>query len=131
MRILPIVLIIAGCALLGHANEQPGIPANQWVRQEKALIGPDAPIAVVWSPQVKRFMSLGWISGAYDKRAPYTYDELTFDPASGQWENWSPEGKEWGPKFGLCKPPGWKQLFKALVLNPDFGTRVESASAFG
>jgi hypothetical protein len=26
---------------------------------------------------------------------------------------------------------GWKQLFKALVLNPLFGTRVESASAFG
>ena len=26
---------------------------------------------------------------------------------------------------------GWKQLFKAMVLNPDFGTRVESASAFG
>jgi N4-gp56 family major capsid protein len=26
---------------------------------------------------------------------------------------------------------GWKQMFKALVLNPDFGTRTESASAFG
>ena len=26
---------------------------------------------------------------------------------------------------------GWKQMFKALVLNPVFGTRVESASAFG
>lgn len=26
---------------------------------------------------------------------------------------------------------GWKQLFKAMVLNPDFGTRIESASAFG
>ena len=26
---------------------------------------------------------------------------------------------------------GWKQLFKALVLNPDFGVRIESASAFG
>jgi hypothetical protein len=26
---------------------------------------------------------------------------------------------------------GWKQMFKALVLNPDFGTRVESASFFG
>jgi N4-gp56 family major capsid protein len=26
---------------------------------------------------------------------------------------------------------GWKQMFKALVLNPDFGTRIESASAFG
>lgn len=26
---------------------------------------------------------------------------------------------------------GWKQMFKALVLNPDFGTRTESASFFG
>jgi N4-gp56 family major capsid protein len=26
---------------------------------------------------------------------------------------------------------GWKQLFKALVLNPDFGTRIESCSAYG
>jgi N4-gp56 family major capsid protein len=26
---------------------------------------------------------------------------------------------------------GWKQMFKSLVLNPLFGTRVESASAFG
>jgi len=25
---------------------------------------------------------------------------------------------------------GWKQLFKAMVLNPDFGTRIEAASAF-
>src|SRR5262245_8953503 len=25
---------------------------------------------------------------------------------------------------------GWKQMFKAMVLNPDFGTRIESASAF-
>ena len=26
---------------------------------------------------------------------------------------------------------GWKQMFKAMVLNPDFGTRTESGSAFG
>jgi len=26
---------------------------------------------------------------------------------------------------------GWKQMFKAMILNPDFGTRIESASAFG
>lgn len=81
---------------------------NVWVRQDKAKIGPDVPIAVVWSPKVGRFMSLGWLSSMYDRRAPYTYDELAFDPASGQWENWYPEGKEWGPKFGVSKPPAWK-----------------------
>jgi hypothetical protein len=81
---------------------------NVWVRQDDAKIGPDRPIAVVWSPKVERFMSLGWLSSMYDRRAPYTYDELAFDPATGQWENWFPPGKEWGPKFGVCKPPGWK-----------------------
>jgi hypothetical protein len=117
VRILPILLAVAGWASIAGALARPaaapdGVPANRWVKQERAMIGPDAPIAVVWPPRVKRFMSLGWISGAYDKRAPYTYDELAFDPASGRWENWFPEGKGWGPKFGPCKPPGWKQLFE-------------------
>lgn len=83
-------------------------PANRWAVQDKALIGPDRPVAVVWSPEIGRFMCLGWISSMYDRRAPYTYDELAFDPESGQWENWYPEGKDWGPKFGPCQPPSWK-----------------------
>ena len=117
VRIPPILLAVAGWALLQGVPARPaaapgGVPANRWFKQQRAMIGPDAPIAVVWPPRVKRFMSLGWISGAYDKRAPYTYDELAFDPASGRWENWFPEGKGWGPKFGPCKPPGWKQLFE-------------------
>ena len=112
VRILPFVLVVAAGTMLAQANEDPGVPVNRWAKQEKAMIGPDAPIAVVWAPPLKRFMSLGWISSQYDKRAPYTYDELAFDPASGQWENWLPEGKDWGPKFGLCKTPGWKGLFK-------------------
>ncbi len=89
---------------------------NQWVLFDKATMGPDRPIAVVWSPELKRFMSLGWISSQYDRRQPYSYDELAFDPESGQWENWYPEGKEWGPRFGICKPPLWNNnsLFKDL-----------------
>jgi hypothetical protein len=83
-------------------------PSHVWLRQDKALLGPDAPIALIWSPATKRFMSLGWISSMYDRRAPYTYDELAFAAENGQWENWYPEGKEWGPKFGVCRPPGWK-----------------------
>ena len=116
MRTLPFLLALVGTALIESAPAQPVaapevVPANRWLKQEKAAIGPDAPVAVVWAPKVKRFMSLGWISGQYDKRAPYTYDELAFDTAAGEWENWLPEGKEWGPKVGPCKAPGWKQLF--------------------
>src|SRR5262245_3020266 len=101
---LPLLLAAAGWALTDEVQAQSAtvsgdVPANQWVKQEKAMIGPDAPIAVVWPPALKRFMSLGWISSAYDKRGPYTYDELAFDSASGQWENWFPEGKNWGPQF--------------------------------
>jgi hypothetical protein len=93
--------------LLSASSYAVGEPAQPWIRQDKAMIGPDAPIAVVWSPAVKRFMSLGWISSMYDRRKPYTYDELAFDRETGQWENWYPPGKEWGPRFGVCQPPGW------------------------
>lgn len=99
------------------------------------MIGPDRPVAMVWSPEIKRFMSLGWISSAYNRRAPYTYDELAFDTRSGQWENWYPEGKDWGPKFGICKPPGWKdrELFKDVEGNarpnwPDYYWLLGAAS---
>ena len=33
---------------------------------------------------------------------------MAFDDAAGQWENWYPAGKEWGPKVGACDPPPWK-----------------------
>lgn len=113
MRHCHFLLLFACCALTSIVRAQPAETSNKplvntWFRQDQALIGPDRPIAVVWSPEVKRFMSLGWISNQYDKRAPYTYDELAFDAASGEWENWYPEGKDWGPKFGLSKTPGWK-----------------------
>lgn len=109
MRSFIVVLIAAiGFAPAAVQAQAP----NEWVRQDKALIGPDEPIAIVWSPQIKRFLSLGWISSQYNRRAPYTYDELAFDSSSGQWENWYPPGKDWGPKFGLSTPPGWKEMFK-------------------
>ena len=101
------LLLLLAAALLA-ASASADEPPKVWTRQDKAMIGPEQPIAVVWSPEVKRFMSLGWISNQYDRRAPYTYDELAFDPARGEWENWIPAGKDWGPKFGLCKPPRWK-----------------------
>ncbi len=134
MKKLAIVLIVSCFAVASLPASAADRPVNQWLRQDNAMIGPDAPIAIVWSPEVKRFMSLGWISGQYDRRAPYTYDELAFDPESGQWENWLPEGKNWGPRFGLCKTPGWKgrDFFKDVEGNvrpnwPDFYWLVGAA----
>lgn len=101
-----IVLILMGGLLCGLST----VAAEElsWVKQEQAMLGPGAPVALVWSPEVKRFMSLGWVSSMYARRAPYTYDEVAFDSASGRWENWFPAGKNWGPQFGVCAPPGWK-----------------------
>jgi hypothetical protein len=33
---------------------------------------------------------------------------LALQADSGQWENWLPKGKDWGPRLGDCKPPRWK-----------------------
>ena len=133
--------VTATCCLIpaiSSAQQSPAardMLANHWVCQENAMIGPDRPVALVWSPGIKRFMSLGWISSAYNRRAPYTYDELAFDPEKGQWENWYPEGKDWGPKFGVCKPPSWKdrELFKDVEGNirpnwPDYYWLLGAAS---
>ena len=41
-------------------------------------------------------------------KKPRSYDQLALDLKEGRWENWVPAGKEWGPRFGVCQPPVWK-----------------------
>src|SRR5262249_9551245 len=43
-----------------------------------------------------------------DAKKPRSYDELALDMNEGRWENYFPLGKDWGPKFGPCQPPAWK-----------------------
>ena len=83
------------------------LPANQWVKLDKAAPGSRADGALIYDTADKRIMLLGgYIRGdAYSK--PHPFDDLALDLASGQWENWIPKGKEWGPQFGDAKAPGW------------------------
>jgi hypothetical protein len=57
---------------------------------------------------LKRFLILGGRITYADAPKPRSYDQLALDPKEGRWENWFPRGKDWGPKFGPCQPPAWK-----------------------
>ena len=64
---------------------------------------------------MRRFMVLGGSIGWDKYRQPHPFDELALDLTSGQWENWIPSGKDWGPRFGNCQAPGWKSESWGLV----------------
>jgi hypothetical protein len=66
MKKLPFLLFVAIWALIDQTSVRPAAsagdaPVNQWVKQEKAMIGPDVPVAVVWSPQLnsEAFTAIG------------------------------------------------------------------------
>jgi hypothetical protein len=83
--------------------------ATDWVKQDRAVLGPSRAVAFVHAQTVGRWMAIGYqFSPGTGKRKPTTYDEVAFDPAEGQWENWYPPGKDWGPKFGDAAAPLWK-----------------------
>jgi hypothetical protein len=84
------------------------LPANQWARLGTATLGPRGSPQLVFDAALGRFMVLGGDVGWAHYPKPHPFDELALDLASGRWENWIPEGKDWGPQFGDCKAPGWK-----------------------
>ena len=100
-------------AAVGRADDPPavrgGAATAAWARHDRAILGPSRAVAFVHAPTVGRWMALGYQhSPGIGLRKPATYDEVAFDPATGQWENWYPIGKEWGPKFGDAAAPTWK-----------------------
>jgi hypothetical protein len=101
-----VLVPLLACAAVAAAGE-PELKPNQWVKLEKAaLVRGSAPL--VWEPELKRFMVLGG-AVSWDKyEKPHPFDDLALDLARGEWENWIPKGKEWGPQFGDCKAPTWK-----------------------
>jgi hypothetical protein len=83
------------------------LAANQWVKLDKADVKRiDAPL--VYDGELRRFMILGGSVNWTEYPKPHPFDELALDASSGQWENWIPQDKDWGPRFGDCKAPRWK-----------------------
>ena len=94
--------------------EEASLTANRWVKLDNADVKRiDAPL--VYHPELKRFMILGGSVSWPDYPRPHPFDELALDRAAGQWENWIPKGKDWGPRFGDCQPPRWKSEYWGLL----------------
>jgi hypothetical protein len=90
--------------------KEPAVPANEWARLERGeVVGRRRDVPLGYAPGLKRFLVLGgrtsW--GEY-RKGPRAYDQLALDGKEGRWENWFPGGKDWGPRFGPCRAPGWK-----------------------
>lgn len=91
------------------STAEPQVPTNSWNRLEGAtLTGQRWDVPVSYSPELKRFVVLGGRTSWADYKKPRPYDELALDIGKGQWENWFPLGKNWGPPFGFCQAPAWK-----------------------
>jgi len=103
---------LASLLLTQFANAQDTPSPNTWTKLDKAVIECrrcDVPIG--YSPELKRFLVLGGRITQADSRKPRSYDQLALDRGEGRFENWYPKGKDWGPKFGKCNPPPWKNEF--------------------
>jgi hypothetical protein len=85
-------------------------PVNVWARLERGDIpGQRWDVPLGYAPGLNCFLLLGgrtsW--GEY-RKGPRPYDQLALDLKEGRWENWFPAGKDWGPRFGPCSAPAWK-----------------------
>ena len=98
-------------------------PANQWVQLKGAAIGQRACGALVYSPEAGRFLVLGG-GLAWNAKGDQPYGDLALDLAEGQWENWYPTGKSFGPKFGPCQPPKFKEYYGNVFADVEGTNRV-------
>jgi hypothetical protein len=103
-------LYIALAPLLAFAAEP--VAPNQWLKLDKATIeGRRWDVPLGYAPDLGRFLVLGGRTTFADYKKPRSYDVLALNRTEGRWENWFPRGKEWGPRFGPCQAPGWKDEY--------------------
>ncbi|MGE3803212.1 MAG: kelch repeat-containing protein [Gemmataceae bacterium] len=106
MRRLPLTLIVFLLAWDSPAAEPA---ANVFARLEQApIVGRRWDIPLGYAADLDRFLVLGGRSSFADYRKPRSYDVLALERGAGRWENWFPKDKNWGPKFGPCMAPPWK-----------------------
>jgi hypothetical protein len=108
-------LRFAWCLVLLLATESVAaaeLPAlvNQWTRLPQGDVpGQRWDVPLAYAPGQKRFLVLGGRTSWDEyRKGPRPFDQLALDAREGRWENWFPRGKDWGPRFGPCQAPGWK-----------------------
>jgi hypothetical protein len=105
MRRFTLCLICLCCLTPRLAAQSP----NDWTVYPQAKIeGRRYETPLGYSPELKKFLVLGGRSSWADYKKPRSFDQLAFDEKLADWENWFPKGAEWGPQFGPCTAPPWK-----------------------
>jgi hypothetical protein len=102
---LPLAALLLLSASVGAES-----PLNVWHHVEGGDIpGQRWDIPLGYAPEVNRFLILGGRTSWDEyRKGPRPFDQLAFDAEAQRWENWFPRGKDWGPRFGPCKAPAWK-----------------------
>ncbi|HOX04813.1 MAG TPA: kelch repeat-containing protein [Planctomycetota bacterium] len=113
---LPLLLALSSLAAEGAPEWAAKLEANKWTRLEKEKgrsCGVRNGAAVVWLAGEKKFLVVdGMQYNANEDRVgkiTYPYEIQTFDPATQEFANVFPKGKEgvWGEKTGASKAPGF------------------------
>ncbi len=99
-----IVLLLA--STMSASTSSAAEPANVWTKLAPPIEGRrwDVPFAVANG----RPIVLGGRSTWADYKKPRPYDVLVWNNSDSVWENDFPDGKNWGPRVGLCQAPAWK-----------------------
>ena len=85
---------------------------NTWQRLDQATISSERwDIPVGYSSTAKKFLVLGGRTSWAKYKQPRPYDVLALDLQAANWANEFPAGKDWGPQFGDCMAPAWKDEY--------------------
>lgn len=108
IAVLLLTLSLVPAAIAGA----PQLSPNAWQRLEQGTIaGERWDIPVGFAPEQQRFVVLGGRTSWGRYKQPRPYDVLSLDISAGKWANEFPNGKAWGPRFGDCNAPAWKDEY--------------------
>lgn len=111
MRTIAMLVVLGALAGNAFAGESA---ANTWTKVSENNLGPGFSPALVWSPELKRFVYFcGAISHEFKGERPY--DVMSFDPADTKWRNDLPKGAEdRGGETGDVKDAPFKSPYFAF-----------------
>ena len=108
----PLFIAFFGLLAISVSAQEP----NTWQLLANAKIeGRRYETPLGYAPELKKFLVLGGRTSFGEYKKPRSFDQLALDQASVQWENWFPKDAEWGPKFGTCTAPPFKDEKWGLV----------------
>ncbi len=108
-RLVILAMVVCLVCMRSAAAQPLELRPQEWQRVESAtMAGERWDVPLGYSPELRRFVVLGGRTSWAQYKKPRPYDVLSLDLSAGKWANDFPPGTEWGPVFGDCEAPAWK-----------------------